>query len=476
VAERDAEIIAAVLARILDPPAVVSTLEPTVSRIQATDAPVQTPRSLAGPRTQAIMAPLQVARSLVGPRIQATSARLIQRIEMREVTVQPTVMERLRLAQRAIRQVNNEILKFGAGNQEEDIRRTKGAALHRTKIIEGGKDIDWTVTRDLAADEMMEGAEPARRAILLSYYGASVCDDFGYATFNYLRQIADGQVLTRASSPGLSHAYVIIGNLAKDKESELVVADPWPTSPQACRWIDFFGYCDDLTQLNIKNQMKADGKNVHDKVKDSVDFKKTVPAPDQQTAGTVMPSIIADLGNADQLTTQPGGRQHVESLQDVLINSIKFDDRAITAFVAHVAAHHKSARSHRIEKFFTRLTNVTPDDRRKTDVSASKRKKVIALLLEFAATPQGMAFLIDGYVEGLISTQPDKFVWAHSSTLQKEKPRPGQTEPAETRPIFYTDANWTVKHKKLMRDQFEKDLEANRHVPDKALAELFPTV
>src|SRR5215467_7930423 len=147
-------------------------------------------------------------------------------------------MTRLGLAQAAIKQVNNEILKFGAGNQAQDIRKTRGVALHRTKVLQDKKDVDWQVTRDNAADEKRVQPEPARRNILLQYYGASVCDDFGYATFNYLRQIASGQKLTRAASPGLHHAFVVIGDLKTDADNELVVADPWPTSPQAVVWSD----------------------------------------------------------------------------------------------------------------------------------------------------------------------------------------------------------------------------------------------
>ena len=47
--------------------------------------------------------------------------------------------------------------------------------------------------------------------------------------------------------------------LQADTDAELVVADPWPTSPQACRWMDFFGYHAQRNGLNIKNDMVADG-------------------------------------------------------------------------------------------------------------------------------------------------------------------------------------------------------------------------
>src|SRR5438552_4172630 len=157
-----------------------------------------------------------VLRLLARPPPQPTAVRVsrpIQRLDARQVTVSAKTMERLRLAQDAIQQVNSEILKFGAGNQADDIRKTKGVSLHRTKILADKKDVDWKVTRDLGADERRVQPEPARREILLKYYGASVCDDYGYATFNYLRQIASGQKITRVSSPALHHAYVIIGDL-----------------------------------------------------------------------------------------------------------------------------------------------------------------------------------------------------------------------------------------------------------------------
>jgi len=379
-----------------------------------------------------------------------------------EQLVSAKTMTRLQLAQAAIHQVNNEILKYGAGNQADDIRKTRGVSLNRTKVLQDKKDVDWTVIRDNAEDEKRVQPEPARRAILLKYYGASVCDDFGYATFDYLREIASGQQLTRAASPGLHHAYVIIGDLKTDTDSELVVADPWPTSPQACIWSDFFGYTDKRTSLNIKNSMVADGSNIHNEVIDSIEILQEAEEPHNLTADAQMTSIVNQLGNERQLRQQPGGKQKAEELKRQLIESMKFDDAAIGKFVAFVAANHKSNQSRQIREYFENLQGQEGDDRKASALRNTLRSKAVKLLLEFANTEKGMTALANGFIEHLIASQPDAFVWAHGSTL---------SDP--TRPIFYTVKTWSDDLKAMMLEQFEADLNSNQHVSDNAATELF---
>jgi hypothetical protein len=398
-------------------------------------------------------------------RVPGTSEPVrVQREDFKHVekSVSAKAMTRLQLAQAAIFKVNNEILKYGAGNQAPDIRKTRGVSLHRTKVLQDKKDVGWRVIRDNAADEKRVQPEPARRAILLEYYGASVCDDFGYATFDYLRQIASGQRLTRAATPGLSHAYVIIGDLKTDAEDDLVVADPWPTSPQACTWPDFFGYAD-KTSLTIKNSMVADGSNIHNEVLESIEILQEPEEAQDVTADAQMASIVNQLGNERQLRQQPGGKQKAEELKQQLVDSMKFDDAAIQAFTAYVAANHKSRRSRKIRDYFQNLQGEDTDDRKDSDLKTSLRSKAVKLLLEFASTPKGMAALANGFIEHLIALQPDKFVWAHRSTL---------LDPQS--PIFYSDKNWSPELKEMMLQQFEADLKSNQHVSDDAAAQLFP--
>jgi hypothetical protein len=413
-----------------------------------------------GSREAAVEQVLQLQRTCGNQAVQRLLHRdAVRPIDVKEVTVSAQTMTRLGLAQAAIKQVNNEILKFGAGNQAEDIRKTRGVALQRTKVLQDKKDIDWQVTRDNAADEKRVQPEPARRNILLQYYGASVCDDFGYATFNYLRQIASGQKLTRAASPGLHHAFVIIGDLKTDTDNELVVADPWPTSPQAVVWSDFFGYHPERKALNIKNEMVADGSNIHEQMKSSITILQEKTKPEDLTADARVASTVAQLQNPQQL-----GADKVDELKDELIASIKFDNAVIDKFIAYVAANHTSFRSWKIRKFFGKLKGKTAAGRDIAALDASKRNKAIKLLLEFANTPQGLAVLADGYIEQLIVSQPQAFVWQHASTRKQ----------GETKPIFYVQSGWTDAQKTLMLKQFEQDLKSNEHVSAKAAQELFP--
>ena len=73
-----------------------------------------------------------------------------------------------------------------------------------------------------------------------------------------------------------------------------------------------------------------------------------------------------------------------------------------------------------------------------------------------------MTALANGFIEHLIASQPDAFVWAHGSTLSNP-----------TSPIFYMEKIWSDDLKAVMLEQFEADLKSNQHVSDNAAIELF---
>src|SRR5204863_8210701 len=151
----------------------------------------------------------------------------------------------------------------------------------------------------------------------------------------------------------------------------------------------------------------ADGSNIHEEVKASVEILHEAESPENLTSEKQMTNIVGQLNNAKQLKKQVGGAQKIQELQDQLINSIKFDDAALDAFIAHVATYHKSKRSLQIRQVFGGLKGTDPDTRKTAATSDSKRVKVNKLLLEFAGKEEGMDALVQGYVEPLLDTHPD---------------------------------------------------------------------
>ncbi len=127
-----------------------------------------------------------------------------------------------------------------------------------------------------------------------------------------------------------------------------------------------------------------------------------------------------------------------------------------------MAANHKSNQSRQIREYFENLQGQEGDDRKASALRNTLRSKAVKLLLEFANTEKGMTALANGFIEHLIASQPDAFVWAHGSTLG---------DPA--RPIFYTVKTWSDDLKAMMLEQFEADLNSNQHVSDNAATELF---
>jgi hypothetical protein len=61
---------------------------------------------------------------------------------------------------------------------------------------------------------------------------------------------------------GVDHAFVIIGDIPKETDADLVVSDPWPTNPTATTWEDHFAYEADRAKINVRANAVADGKNV----------------------------------------------------------------------------------------------------------------------------------------------------------------------------------------------------------------------
>ena len=59
---------------------------------------------------------------------------------------------------------------------------------------------------------------------------------------------------------------MIMGNLATERDCDLVIADPWPNTPTACLWEDHFAFTRDRTRIEKIDRIVADGKSYKDAI------------------------------------------------------------------------------------------------------------------------------------------------------------------------------------------------------------------
>ena len=167
---------------------------------------------------------------------------------IREEAVPANVGERLAAAQKAIEHVNNNVMMYGAGNQLEDIVTTRGVSRERARALKR-KNV---VSNDRS---FRDGAEEARASVKAEHWKAGVCDDYAKVTLDYLRSVLSGVKLSRVAND--RHAFVLIGDPSTETGDQVVVADPWPTRPQAVLWQDHFCYTE---QPRVNAEITSDGK------------------------------------------------------------------------------------------------------------------------------------------------------------------------------------------------------------------------
>lgn len=172
-------------------------------------------------------------------------------------------LKRLAVAQKCIEHINRNVMTLGAGNQKEDIVATQGVSRQRAQLSKTHNIVDnGRSTKD--------GAEESRATVKAEHWNAGVCDDYAKVTMDYLRKALPGETLTRVGHD--KHAFVIIGDRGQEQDSDLVVADPWPTRPQACLWTDHF--CFTKGDVKVNSEMVADGKTDKKQAKREVKFKE----------------------------------------------------------------------------------------------------------------------------------------------------------------------------------------------------------
>ncbi|MEO0564613.1 MAG: hypothetical protein AAF125_21090 [Chloroflexota bacterium] len=171
--------------------------------------------------------------------------------------VSSKAMGRLNKAKDAIEHTK-QVFSYGAGNQSEALKATNFNSYYRMKVMRNEKY--WKLTKKAKA---LAAAHPeAYTAAKAQIVHGGNCGEHAQVAFEYLRVMADGETLNRASVKGLDHAFVIIGDIPTETDGDLVVADAWPTKPTAVVWEDFFAHEADRSQIEVRKKMVADGKEI----------------------------------------------------------------------------------------------------------------------------------------------------------------------------------------------------------------------
>jgi hypothetical protein len=169
---------------------------------------------------------------------------------------------RLSLAAEAIAATKRAIQH--QGNQVPALKATNMNSEYRLEVMRDDRCWDYTPEAQAIAWENPE-ADAAARADLA--HGGN-CGEHATLAYHHLRHRAKGEHIQMCSRTGLDHAFVILGDLKKEKPNQLAVSDPWPNNPTACLWEDHFAFTEDRDQLEVDASQVADGKS----------FKKAIAA------------------------------------------------------------------------------------------------------------------------------------------------------------------------------------------------------
>ncbi len=176
-------------------------------------------------------------------------------------------MGRLVAAQMGINHTK-QVLKYGAGNQEEALRATNFNSYFRMMAMRDARF--WQ-----ASPEAMELARKYPQALTAAKARTAAggnCGEHAQVAYDYLRQNLGGDKIQQVDVNGLDHAFIIIGEIGEEPDSELVVCDPWPTKPVACLWEDHFAYTPDPQQLNVRASALNDTADYAQQIFDGLTF------------------------------------------------------------------------------------------------------------------------------------------------------------------------------------------------------------
>lgn len=144
------------------------------------------------------------------------------------------------------------------GNQVPALKATNMNSRWRLQVMRDDRCWEYTTEESRQLAMQHQEADTAAKAELA--HGGN-CGEHAWVAYHYLRLHAKGEPIQYSAKSGLDHAFVIIGNLASDKDNELAVSDPWPNNPTACLWEDHFAHTADRTEIANYQSQVADGKS-----------------------------------------------------------------------------------------------------------------------------------------------------------------------------------------------------------------------
>jgi hypothetical protein len=190
----------------------------------------------------------------VGAGTEGATKPSVQLRRLPEKQVSATAMSRLAHSRKAIDHTVG-IMSAGRGNQYVDLQSSNFNSYFRMAAM-----------RDPACWELDPALVPLARqypdALTTAKAGlakAGNCGEYAAVAMDFLRVNAGGEELHYSTKEGLDHAFVLMGDLKGDSDSDIVVADAWPTAPTACLWEDFFAYTPDRGQINPRRSLTGGG-------------------------------------------------------------------------------------------------------------------------------------------------------------------------------------------------------------------------
>jgi len=174
---------------------------------------------------------------------------------LEEKTVTQKAMSRLQVAAGAIAETKKAIPH--QGNQVASLKATKMNSQARLRVMRD--ENCWEYTTDLARQLAYQNPEADIAAKADLAHGGN-CGEHAWVAYHYLRLHAKGEKIQVSQQKDFDHAFVLIGDLKKDKDSDIAVSDPWPNNPTACLWEDHFANCTRDMILDHGSQV-ADGKS-----------------------------------------------------------------------------------------------------------------------------------------------------------------------------------------------------------------------
>jgi hypothetical protein len=175
--------------------------------------------------------------------------------QLEEKSVTQKAMARLQVAAGAIAETKRAIPH--QGNQVPSLKATNMNSMARLRVMRD--DSCWEYTTDLARQLAYENPEADIAAKADLAHGGN-CGEHAWVAYHYLRLHAKGEKIQVSQQKDFDHAFVLIGDLKKDKDSDIAVSDPWPNKPTACLWEDHFAHCSREMTLD-HGSMVADGQS-----------------------------------------------------------------------------------------------------------------------------------------------------------------------------------------------------------------------